>query len=196
MRMAKAVRERRWGKVKALQWLLPHSFAATLLAVQRVGQNPGRRTPGVDRVVWRTAAQKRHAARSLKRRGYQPQPRRRVYIPKKSGQRRPLSMPTMADRAMQALYVLALEPVAETQADRNSYGFRPYRSTADAMMQGFIVLAQKPSASWILEGDIHACYDRIAQVWLVAHIPMDAPILRSCRKITFLNLCCCCTMLC
>jgi RNA-directed DNA polymerase len=80
---------------------------------------------------------------------------------------------------MQALYLLALEPVAETQADRNSYGFRPYRSTADAMMQGFIVLAQKPSASWILEGDIHACYDRISHAWLAAHIPMDATMLRK-----------------
>ena len=120
MRIAKAVRDGRWGKVKALQWLLTHSFAAKLLAVKRVGHNPGRRTPGVDRVVWRTAAQKMRAARSLKRGGYHPQPLRRLYIPKKSGKLRPLSIPTMSDRAMHALHLLALEPVAATKADRNA----------------------------------------------------------------------------
>src|SRR5262245_25215957 len=85
----------------------------------------------------------------------------------------------MSDRAMQALHLLALEPVAESQADRNSYGFRPYRSTADAMMQCFTVLAQKQSAPWILEGDIQACFDRISHEWLEAHIPMDSSILRK-----------------
>ncbi len=179
MRIAKAVREGRWGKVKALQWLLTHSFSAKLLAVKRVVHNPGRRTPGVDRVVWRTAAQKMRAARSLKRRDYHPQPLRRLYIPKKSGKFRPLSIPCMSDRAMQALHLLALEPVAETKADRNSYGFRPYRSTADAMMQCFIVLAQKQSAQWILEGDIKACFDQISHAWLESHIPMDSSVLRK-----------------
>jgi len=179
MRIAKAVRERRWGKVKALQWLLTHSFSAKLLAVQRVVHNPGCRTPGVDRVVWRTAVQKMRAARSLKRRGYHPQPLRRLYIPKKSGKLRPLSIPAMSDRAMQALHLRALEPVAESQADRNSYGFRPYRSTADAMMQCFTVLAQKQSAPWILEGDIQACFDQISHEWLEAHIPMDSSVLRK-----------------
>ena len=179
LRIAKAVREGRWGKVKALQWLLTHSFAAKLLAVKRVVHNPGRRTPGVDRVVWRTTAQKMQAAWSLKRHGYSPKPLRRLYIPKKSGKLRPLSIPTMTDRAMQALHLLALAPVAEMGADRNSYGFRPYRSTADAVGQCFTVLAQKQSAQWILEGDIKACFDRISHAWMEAHIPMDATILRK-----------------
>ena len=80
---------------------------------------------------------------------------------------------------MQALHLLALEPVAETKADRNSYGFRPYRSTVDAMMQCFTGLAQKQSAPWILEGDIKACFDRISHEWLEAHILMDSSILRK-----------------
>jgi len=179
MRIAKATREGRWGKVKALQWLLTHSSSAKLLAVRRVASNPGRNTAGVDGIVWKTASQKLRAARSLRRRGYQPQPSRRIYIPKKNGKLRPLGIPTLGDRAMEALQLLALEPVAETLADVNSYGFRPKRSTADAIEQCFIVLAQKKAAQWILEGDIRACFDRISHPWLNDHIPMDKTILRK-----------------
>ena len=94
MRIAKAVREGRWGKVKSLQWLLTHSYAAKLLAVRRVTQNAGRKTAGVDGIVWKTAAQKLKAARSLQRRSYRTLPLRRIYIPKKNGKLRPLGIPT------------------------------------------------------------------------------------------------------
>jgi RNA-directed DNA polymerase len=177
MRIAKATREGRWGKVKALQWLLTHSSSAKLLAVRRVTRNPGRNTAGVDGVVWRTSGQKLRAAQSLQRRGYRPLALRRIYIPKKNKKLRPLGIPAMSDRAMQALHLLALEPVAETLADPNAYGFRPKRSTADAIAQCFIVLAKKHSPQWILEGDIKACFDRISHPWLIDHIPMDKPIL-------------------
>ena len=83
MRIAKAVKEAKPGKVKALQWLVTHSFYAKLLAVKRVTSNKGRKTPGVDGVVWKGARAKMKAARSLKRRGYKPLPLRRIYIPKK-----------------------------------------------------------------------------------------------------------------
>ena len=179
MRIAKATRVGRWGKVQALQRLLTHSFAAKLLAVRRVVQNRGRRTAGVDGVIWTTSRQKWNAARSLRRRGYRPQPLRRLYIPKKNGKQRPLGIPTQFDRATQALYLLALEPVAETQADHNSYGFRPKRSCADAIGQCFTALAGKHSAQWILEGDIRACFDQISHTWLVNHIPMDKVVLRK-----------------
>ena len=88
-----------------------------------------------------------------------------------------VTVPTLGDRAMEALQLLALEPVAETLADVNSYGFRPKRSTADAIEQCFIVVAQKKAAQWILEGDIRACFDRISHPWLNDHIPMDKSIL-------------------
>lgn len=182
MRIAKATRVRRWGKVHALQRLLTHSFAAKILAVRRVVRNRGRHTAGVDGVIWTTSHQKLNAARSLRRRGYRPQPLRRLYIPKKNGKQRPLGIPTQFDRAMQALYLLALEPVAETQADHNSYGFRPKRSCADAIGQCFIVLSRKHSAQWILEGDIRACFDEISHSWLVDHIPMDKVVL--CKWLT------------
>ena len=123
MRIAKAVKEGRHGKVYALQWILTHSFYAKAMAVKRVTSNRGKRTPGVDGVLWKNSRDKIRAVLSLKQHGYKAKPLNRIYIPKKKG-KRPLSIPTMYDRAMQALYKLALAPIAETTADRNSHGFR------------------------------------------------------------------------
>lgn len=85
----------------------------------------------------------------------------------------------MPCRAMQALWKLALEPVAESLADSNSYGFRPRRSTADAIEQCFITLAKRKSPEWVLEGDIRGCFDNISHSWILEHIPMDKLILRQ-----------------
>jgi RNA-directed DNA polymerase len=79
---------------------------------------------------------------------------------------RPLGIPTMKDRAMQALYLLAVDPVAESNADPNSYGFRKDRSTADAISQCLTALGKKQSPQWILEGDIKACFDKISHDWM------------------------------
>jgi len=85
----------------------------------------------------------------------------------------------MKCRAMQALHLLALEPIAETTGDPNSYGFRPERSTADAVAQCFGVLSRKANAEWVLEGDIQGCFDNISHDWLIANIPMDKAILQK-----------------
>jgi RNA-directed DNA polymerase len=120
-RIVKAEQAGRRGKVNALQRLLTHSLSGKALAVRRVTSNDGKRTPGVDGVTWTTPEQKIAAVYALRQHGYQPQPLRRVYIPKRdSAKMRPLSMPSMTDRAMQALYLLALEPLAETRGDPNS----------------------------------------------------------------------------
>jgi RNA-directed DNA polymerase len=178
LRIAKAIRAGKHGKAKALSWLLTHSRAAKLLAVKRVTENKGAKTPGVDNVLWRTDRQKHAAVQNLKRRGYRPLPLRRHYIPKKNGKLRPLSIPTLRDRAMQALHALALKPIAETVGDRNSYGFREGRSCADAIGQCFCALAKSYAPVWVLEGDIKSCFDRISHKWLLANIPMDAKMLR------------------
>jgi len=178
-RIVKAVHGGRWGKVKALQRLLTHSFSAKVLAIKRVTENQGKNTPGVDGVLFRTPRQKMQAVHSLKRRGYHPQPMRRVYIPKKNGKMRPLGIPTMKDRAMQALHLLALEPIGESTADLHSFGFRPERSCADALRQCHTVLAPKRSAQWILEGDIKSCFDRISHDFLLRHVPTDRAILKK-----------------
>jgi RNA-directed DNA polymerase len=159
VRIAKAVKEGRWGKVRALQYLLTRSHYAKVLAVKRVTSNKGKKTPGVDGVLWRDTGAKWRAVRSLRRRGYRSQPLWRIYIPKKNGKKRPLSIPTMRDRAMQALYKQALAPVAETTADRNSYGFREGRSGHDAIAAAFNALSKPNSATWVLEGDITGCCD-------------------------------------
>lgn len=179
MRIAKAVKDGDDGRVKALQWTLTHSFYAKALAVKRVTSNKGKDTPGVDGVIWKGARARMQAVHDLKQRGYRAQPLRRIYIPKKNGKKRPLSIPTMHDRAMQALYKLALAPVAETTADRNSYGFREGRSCADAVAAGFNALSKPNSATWVLEGDIAGCYDNISTAWLMQHIPLEKRILRQ-----------------
>jgi RNA-directed DNA polymerase len=158
-RIVKAVAAGRWNKVKALVYLLTHSYSGRALAILRAVSNSGAKTPGVDGVLWNTPEAKSAAFSTLRRHGYQPQPLRRVYIPKSNGKRRALGIPTMRDRAMQALYLLGLDPIAESQADGHSYGFRLERRCADALDQVHCLVSNRHGPQWILEGDIKACFD-------------------------------------
>lgn len=189
MRIAKAEREGRRGKVRALQRLLTCSFCAKCLAIKRVTSSSGSKTPGVDGEIWRTDLQKTQAVFCLKRHGYKPLPLRRIYIPKKSGSNdlRPLSIPVMMDRAQQALHLLSLEPIVEEWADPNAYGFRLKRSAHDAREQCFNVLCRTTSAEWILEGDIKSCFCKIDHEYLLKEIPMDKIILRKFLKSGFME---------
>jgi RNA-directed DNA polymerase len=188
-RIVKAVQEGRWNKVRSLVYLLTHSFSGRAMAILRVTTNSGASTPGVDGERWKTPELKTAAFHRLRRHGYQPRPLRRVYIPKSSdpAKMRPLGIPTLTDRAMQALYLLGLDPITETLADRNSYGFRLERCCADALDQCHKILRNNNNPSWVLEGDIKACFDRISHDWLLTHIPMDKVILRKWLQAGFME---------
>jgi RNA-directed DNA polymerase len=185
-RIAKAVKLEKWHLVKRLQYLLTTSFQARLLAVKKVTQNKGRRTAGIDGKKWTTPLSKMKAALNLSRKGYKARPMRRIYIEKYgTKKKRPLSIPTMHDRAMQALYALALDPVAETTADRASFGFRRNRSAHDACELLFTTLSRRKSAQWVLEGDIKGCFDNINHDWLLGNVPMERTILKQFLKAGF-----------
>ena len=187
VRIAKAMKEGKSNKVKALQWLLTHSWSAKVIAVRRVTRNKGSRTPGIDGEIWNTPAKKMHGVLSLNRKGYRATPLRRMKIPKGKGGFRNLGIPTMKDRAMQALYLTALEPVAEMTADPNSYGFRRHRACRDAIEQCFIALGNLYSAHWVLDADIRACFDWIDHKWLLENIPMDRKILKEWLRCGFVE---------
>jgi len=186
-RIAKAVKQGKWGKAKSLMYLVTKSYYAKLLAVFRVTNNKGGNTPGVDKVVWLNGFDKLIAAENLNVRGYSPKPLRRVYIMKKNGKKRPLGIPTLHDRAMQALFNIALSPMAETTADPNSYGFRPRRSCADAIAQCFLSLSRKVSAQWIFEADIKSCFDEINHQWILQNIPINKSILQKWLKAGYIE---------
>jgi len=191
-RIVKAVQAGRWHKVKALVYLLTHSFAGRALAILRVISNSGAKTPGVDGVLWNTPEAKSAAFLSLRRHGYKPQPLRRVYIPKSNGKSRPLGIPAMIDRAMEALYLLGLDPIAEMLADCHSYGFRLERCCADALDECHKILRGPHGRGsfgpdWILEGDIKSCFDRISHEWLLRHIFMDKEMLTKWLKAGYLE---------
>src|SRR5216683_1577908 len=186
-RIVKAVREGRWHKVKSLVYLLTHSLGGRALAILRVISNSGAKTPGVDGILWNTPEAKSAAFNTLRRHGYQPQPLRRVYLPKSNGKRRGLGIPTMTDRAVQALHLLGLDPIAESQADGHSYGFRLERRCADALAQTHGLLSHRHGPQWILEGDIKACFDKINHEWLLTHVPMDRQVLGRWLKAGFLE---------
>jgi RNA-directed DNA polymerase len=155
--------------VHRLQRLLTKSWSARCLAVRKVTQdNQGKKTAGVDGVKELTPQQRRHLAQTLR---LQPKahPVRRVWIPKPgSDEKRPLGIPTMRDRAAQALLKLALEPEWEAKFEPNSYGFRPGRSVHDAIEAIFGAVCRK--ARYVLDADIAKCFDHIDHQALLAKL--------------------------
>ena len=182
-RIAKAVKDGIWYLVKKLQYLLTHSFYAKLLAIKKVNQNRGKRTAGIDGETWSSPEAKMKAALCLTDKLYVAKPLKRVFIEKPGKKtKRPLGIPTIYDRSMQALYALALEPIAEIKGDRTSFGFRKFRSPQDACEYAFHYLCRENSPVWVLEGDIKGCFDNISHQWLIDNIPMDKTVLKQFLK--------------
>ena len=167
-----------FDRLKYIQHTLIHSFDAKALAVKVVTSNRGRNTPGIDGTLWVSPEERYDAICLLCRRGYKPLPLRRIYIPKADGGVRPLSIPTMKDRAMQTLYKFALEPIGWITADPNSFAYLPRRDARMAIRRlGGLLSA--PEAQWVMKADIKACFDSISHEWIMAHIPMDKIVLRK-----------------
>ena len=186
-KISKAVSEGRMNDAMRFSHLLTLSFSAKALAVKTVSENKGAMTPGVDGVIWTTDAQKMGAVKSLDSKTYKSKPLRRVEIPKKNGKMRPLGIPTMQDRAMQTLHLLALDPICEAQSDPFSYGFRKGRSAHDACERLLKAFTASHRDDWALEGDIKGCFDNISHEWLMENIPMNKRVLKQFLKAGFMQ---------
>ena len=174
-------------KVEILQNKMIHSYYAKALAVKQVTSTRGRKTPGVDQVIWNTPEEKSQGISELYRRGYHPQPLRRVTITCINGKVRPLGIPTIRDRAMQTLYQFTLSPIAEATGDASSFAYRSGRSARGAVHQCLLNLTQQDDPLWILKCDIKSCFDRISHEWLLEHIPMDREMLRRFLKCGYIE---------
>jgi len=183
-RIFRAALNGKLAKVKNLQKLLVRSTAAKLLAIRQVTQhNRGKHTPGVDGVIVDTPeARIQLLEEGLNLKGYRPKPVRRVHIPKSNGKTRPLGIPTVKDRVMQAIVKFALEPQWESRFETNSYGFRPGRSTMDAITVLHNTLSHKGSSQWVLDADISGCFDNISHDALLNKLPVFTKVIRRWLK--------------
>jgi RNA-directed DNA polymerase len=181
-RIYRAERRGDWKQVHNLQRLLLHSWSARCLAVRRVTQdNRGKRTPGVDGVASLTPKQRMALIEELQDLSdWTVDLIRRTYIEKRgTTEKRGLGIPTMRDRAMQALVKLTLEPEWEAKFEPNSYGFRPSRSAHDAIGAIFNFIRFKPK--YVLDADIEKCFDYINHEALWKKLNTIQPIARLVR---------------
>lgn len=178
--------------ITSLQRNLVHSFSGRALAVKNVAQNQGSKTPGIDNIRMGDDKEKYHLILELKNlKDYEAKPVKRIGIPKAKGKVRYLGIPTIKDRCVQAMYTLALTPVAEVTADENSFGFRPGRSQQDAItMAGLATLAKYPGnrRRYVIDADIKGFFDNITHQWILENIPMDKKILESFLKAGYIDL--------
>ena len=162
-RIFKATQSKDWRKVRNLQRLMLRSYSNALLAVRKTTQeNKGKKTAGVDKVLVKTPRKRGQMVDDLiNNQDWKPKPVRRVYIPKTNGKQRPLGIPTIKDRCLQAIVKNALEPSWEAQFEGISYGFRPGRSPHDAIGKIYSAVRPHKKKKWVLDADIKGCFDNI-----------------------------------
>ena len=177
-RIYRAASKGEFVKAKGLQRILLKSYYAKLLAVRQVTQlNTGKNTAGADGIKSIRPNQRLTLAKNLKL-SHKAKPVRRVWIPKPGRQeKRPLGIPTMQERACQAWVKMALEPFWEALFEGTSYGFRPGRSTHDAVARIFLAINKTPS--YILDADISKCFDQINHNYLLNKLNCQSPVKRQ-----------------
>lgn len=177
-KIVKARLENNMRLVYRLQNQLVTSLEGRAIAIRNVVTSSGAKTPGVDNITWKTPEQRMKAIELLGNitknpNTYKSSPLKRIMFPKaNSTELRPLGIPTMMDRAVQAVYLLAVDPVVETNSDKNSFGFRKFRSQHDALAYIRSILDKKVSPNFILEADISKCFDKINHKFLVQNTPI------------------------
>ncbi len=171
-RIFKATCNENWKTVRNLQRLLMKSYSNILLAVRRCTQlNQGKKTPGIDGLVVLNPKGRGILVDTLNKFiPWKPIPTKRVYIPKANGKKRPLGIPSLIDRCLQAIVKNALEPCWEAQFERSSYGFRPGRSTHDAIEKIFCGIRPNGKKKWVVDADIKGCFDNIDHDFLIKTI--------------------------
>lgn len=180
-----AWQRKEYGKVKEQQDKLVNSFSACCIAVKKVTTNPGKKTPGIDKILWDTPQARMdrvHDLFNLNFAHYKAKPVKRVGIPKPNGKQRPLGIPTMMDRRTQTIWRQRLAPIAECTGELNSYGFRSKRSTQDAAQTLYLRQVQKYSPDWVLEADIKGFYDNLNHKWMLQHIPLPSNVQNQWQK--------------
>ena len=168
-RIFRATREKKWNQVRSLMKLMLRSQSNLLLAIKRTTQeNRGKRTPGIDGRKALTNRKREKLYQEIREHTpWKVKPTKRIYIPKSNGKTRPLGIPALRDRVMQAVVKNALEPSWEARFEAKSYGFRPGRCTHDAIAQSHARLNSSKLHKWVLEGDIKGAFDNISHKFIL-----------------------------